>query len=1029
MKKTKIFAVLGILICMLFAIFTGSCAYVLEAPTGFDIDDDLVLSWTAVENARNYEIEIKYCTEDSDKKGDKELETSRKTSIALGDLEVGSYEIRVKSIAGDRSGNADSPWSKIVEFEKKEESGCLYTLKNNREYEVTKLAKASGDVYLGDEYRNRPVTSIGDSAFKGAGATRVTSVVIGKNVTRIGEKAFYNCLNLQSVVIPESVTYIGASAFQSCKALKEVTIPDAVTYIEESTFTLCSGLEKVTLGNNLLAIGEKAFSSCKNLKEINIPDSVKQIDMNAFCLDESLEKVTIGAGVKYIYNSAFEGCTALSSLTFSEGGALEYVGFNAFSDCDGLTSVTIPEGVTEMANYVFANCNSLEKVDFPESMTILGNHSLSGTKLYNEAKERGDMYVFADNWVVGCPGIAELEKINRNDMPKNITGIANGTFTRAPMLAEVDLPLSIQYVGTQAFYNCPKLWKLVVEEGNDLIRLGQYAFGSCAMLKNVFLSYGLEEIDSYCFYKCTMLDNNLYNPTVLIPESVTSVGTYAFNETKLWNNPDANGIIYAANWVVGYNADKFTSSNITLRKEEDSTATAKYLDTVGIADFAFYNCEKLQTIAGLNNVKYLGAGAFYGCKRLASVTLNSQIKEIKDYTFFLCQNLYEVSMPRRLEKIGFAAFYRCGLGSVDLSGCNNLESIGSYSFFFNENLSNIQLGENLTEIPSYSFYGCAAEQLVIPDSVETIGQRAFSDCKRLIKINFGENSNLKNIGTSAFNGSSLVVVNLPNSVENIGTAAFMNCQQLVVMNVGEGVQTIGNWAFSDCYSLEALALSDSLQSIGKYAFNNCANLPSILLTNNIQSIGEHAFFGCTNITVYTDLEKVPLSWNALWNSSSAVVVFNAQFEESEDGKYVTSVEIKENSIVNGSKPVIVFDPETGEESNVNPYSAKAPFRVGYKFLGWATSAGGEVVYSMNDILDIPVGTTLYAVWEEDATYAEYIANTIRQKIEQVGLEGEFDDIWDNIYNDPYYGDYDDSWQSEEELGEEFLEKLKDLINN
>ena len=103
-------------------------------------------------------------------------------------------------------------------------------------------------------------------------------------------------------------------------------------------------------------------------------------------------------------------------------------------------------------------------------MTILGNHSLSGSKLYNDAKERGDMYAFADNWLVGCPGILELEKINRNDMPKNITGIANGTFARAQMLAEVDLPLSIQYVGTQAFYECPRLWKLVVEEGNDLIR-------------------------------------------------------------------------------------------------------------------------------------------------------------------------------------------------------------------------------------------------------------------------------------------------------------------------------------------------------------------------------------------------------------------------------------------------------------------------------------------------------------------------------------------------------------------------------
>ena len=347
-------------------------------------------------------------------------------------------------------------------------------------------------------------------------------------------------------------------------------------------------------------------------------------------------------------------------------------------------------------------------------------------------------------------------------------------------------------------------------------------------------------------------------------------------------------------------------------------------------------------------------------------------------------------------------------------------------------LTSVEIGSNVKRIGEKAFWNCTALKSVkIPDSVETIGQRAFSDCKRLIKINFGENSNLKNIGTSAFNGSSLVVVNLPNSVENIGTAAFMNCQQLVVMNVGEGVQTIRNWAFSDCYSLETLALSDSLQSIGKYAFNNCANLPSILLTNNIQSIGEHAFFGCTNITVYTDLEKVPLSWNALWNSSSAVVVFNAQCEESEDGKYVTSVEIKEDSIVNGSKPVIVFDPETGEESNVNPYSAKAPFRVGYKFLGWATSAGGEVVYSMNDILDVPAGTTLYAVWEEDATYAEYIANTIRQKIDEIlgDLKDEFDDIWDNIYNDPYYGDYDDSWPSEEELGEEFLEKLKDIINN
>ena len=136
-------------------------------------------------------------------------------------------------------------------------------------------------------------TNNGTTAWKNGheiGLGDVKSVIIGENVTSIGDFAFRNCTNLESVSIGSGV--IGSSAFEKCGKLSSVTIGSGVTSIESFAFQ------------------ETGLTS------IVIPDSVTSIGIGAFWSSSSLESVTIGSGVENIGNWAFQNCTILTSVTF-----------------------------------------------------------------------------------------------------------------------------------------------------------------------------------------------------------------------------------------------------------------------------------------------------------------------------------------------------------------------------------------------------------------------------------------------------------------------------------------------------------------------------------------------------------------------------------------------------------------------------------------------------------------------------------------------------------------------------------------
>ena len=171
-------------------------------------------------------------------------------------------------------------------------------------------------------------------------SSEITSIVIENGVTSIGDRVFYNVVNLSSVTIADSVTQISQMAFIDCKKLEEITIPDSVTYIQNEVFRNCSNLRKITLPKNLSFISYYTFYGCTALESIIIPDSVTSIGNSAFEGCTSLKSITVPNSVTTIGKSAFEGCVKLSGK-IEIPSTVTSIGKMAFQDCGGLTEVTV----------------------------------------------------------------------------------------------------------------------------------------------------------------------------------------------------------------------------------------------------------------------------------------------------------------------------------------------------------------------------------------------------------------------------------------------------------------------------------------------------------------------------------------------------------------------------------------------------------------------------------------------------------------------------------------------------------------
>ena len=213
-------------------------------------------------------------------------------------------------------------------------------------------------------------------------------IAFDRDVTSIGERAFYNCSTLKKIEIPNSVTSIGDGAFYGCFGLKGVNITDLDKWAEiefgddsanplhyahnlylngqlvteaklttskkigSYAFYRYSGLTSVTIPNSVTSIGGFAFDGCSGLTSVTIPNSVTSIGDGAFKGCNNVKELIYAEGTKTVLST---GLTSITSVTIPN--SVTSIGNSAFRDCSGLTSVPIPNSVTSIEDGAFSGCN------------------------------------------------------------------------------------------------------------------------------------------------------------------------------------------------------------------------------------------------------------------------------------------------------------------------------------------------------------------------------------------------------------------------------------------------------------------------------------------------------------------------------------------------------------------------------------------------------------------------------------------------------------------------------------------------
>ena len=760
-------------------------------------------------------------------------------------------------------------------------------------YKLSKVVISDPDAWLKISFDRDYANPLTYAHSLYVGDELLTDLVIPGTVTEINQYAFNGCTSITSVYIPQSVKSIGQYAFNGMSSLKTVryagsqadwlkinisSYNDSLTSLtpefdqsladycrittaatEHGTVAVDNAMAKVGDTVTITAIPAAGYAVESYLVDgVAIPDGG-----NTFTATR--DHVVSAAFVK-AYDVADDGkacgdCGANIKWALDTKGTLHVYGTGAMYDYNGnnggpfylyrndIKSVQLSGGITTIGSYAFYECSSLTELVIPDSVTSIGSSAfqwcgLASAEFLGNAPATFGNGVFSGNssnftifYHSGTTGWTSpkwngYNAVCRDKITTDFSTLDDNNRNGQGIYFRLNATAKTATVGknttddNNAGYDGGQNGSIVIPdtvtkngETYNVIGVNQYAFANCAWVNTVSIGRYVSAIEPSAFRGC----KNLTAITV-----------------------DANNLQFA---------------------DQDGVL----FDKCGLYLYAYPAGRAAATYDIPDTCDTVGTQSFYGAVNLTSLTVPSSVKNIGAMAFTQCSALEEVVLPF----FGGNAESSAGIGFVfdghSWPGYNGIPA----------NLKRITVyGTNL---PVYAFNSCSdLEEIYLPDcgTLTAIPWHSFEECRSLHLLSFG--------GTFSQNG----IVMLPDTVERIGESAFESCESIRGITFGRNMTSLGEGAFRDCASMEQFAVAKdnttfmadqwgvlysadqsilhyypagrawpyynvnaATTTIKDYAFSSCRNLVNLFIPNSVTSFktddysSDSCINNCPSITI------------------------------------------------------------------------------------------------------------------------------------------------------------------------------------
>ena len=344
-------------------------------------------------------------------------------------------------------------------------------------------------------------------------------------------------------------------------------------------------------------------------------------------------------------------------------------------------------------------------------------------------------------------------------------------------------------------------------DGKSVTAIANYAFDGCNSLMKLTIPEGVTDL-GYYMIRGTAISS------ITIPSTVTTSGCYYYNDKNgaLAGCTTLNTVIFAQgttkipDYICASNSN---NSHITSIVIPDSVKI--------IGSYAFYCCSQLSGQVSIpRSIQTIGAAAFAGCTALTSISIPEGTLTVEDYAFEDCSGVTSLEIGKTVKIIGEFAFYNCtalqsvkthynstvewsgSIGDYAFAGCTSLtdvelagsyKELGNYLFDGCNSLMKLTIPEGVTDLGYYMIRGTAISSITIPSTVTTSGCYYYNDkngalagCTTLNTVIFAQGTTKipDYICASESQNSYIQSVYIPPTVQQVGNYAFYNCNQITI---------------------------------------------------------------------------------------------------------------------------------------------------------------------------------------------------------------------------------------------------------